>query len=106
MAATERDTDILVVGEINPDIVVTDADPAPVFGQVERAVRSISMTVGSSSAIFACGAARLGLRVAFHGVVGDDPFGRFMLEELAAREVDVACVRRRPGSRRPGRPSS
>ena len=51
------------------------------------------MTVGSSSAIFACGAARLGLRVAFHGVVGDDPFGRFMLEELAAREVDVAaCV--------------
>ena len=93
MAATERDTDILVVGEINPDIVVTDADPAPMFGQVERAVRSISMTVGSSSAIFACGAARLGLRVAFHGVVGDDPFGRFMLEELAAREVDVAaCV--------------
>ena len=51
------------------------------------------MTVGSSSAIFACGAARLGLRVAFAGVVGDDPFGRFMLEALAAREVDVAaCV--------------
>jgi len=93
VAATERDTDILVVGEINPDIVVTDADPAPEFGQVERAVRSISMTVGSSSAIFACGAARLGLRVAFHGVVGDDPFGRFMLEELAARDIDVAtCV--------------
>ena len=93
MAATERDTDILVVGEINPDIVVTDADPVPVFRQVERAVRSITMTVGSSSAIFACGAARLGLRVAFHGVVGDDPFGRFMLEELATREVDVtSCV--------------
>jgi sugar/nucleoside kinase (ribokinase family) len=93
VAATERDIDILVVGEINPDIVVRDADPAPVFGQVERAVRSISITVGSSSAIFACGAARLGLRVAFHGVVGADPFGRLMLEELAAREVDVAaCV--------------
>jgi hypothetical protein len=41
VAATERDIDILVVGEINPDIVVTDADPAPVFGQVERVVRSI-----------------------------------------------------------------
>ncbi len=106
MAATERDIDILVVGEINPDIVVTDADPVPVFGQVERAVRSITMTVGSSSAIFACGAARLGLRVAFHGVVGDDPFGRFMLEELAG-------TRGRRGNRasstpisRPGRPSS
>ena len=51
------------------------------------------MTVGSSSAIFACGAARLGLRVAFVGVVGDDPFGRFMLEAMAGRGIDVsACT--------------
>jgi sugar/nucleoside kinase (ribokinase family) len=93
VSATERDVDILVVGEINPDIVVADPDPVPVFGEVERIVRSITMTVGSSSAIFACGAARLELRVAFCGVVGDDAFGRFMLDELAARRVDVtACT--------------
>jgi sugar/nucleoside kinase (ribokinase family) len=91
--AAERDIDILVVGEINPDIVVSDPDPVPVFGEVERLVRSIQMTVGSSSAIFACGAARLGLRVAFYGVVGDDPFGHFMLEALDGRRVDVsACI--------------
>jgi sugar/nucleoside kinase (ribokinase family) len=91
--ATDRDVDILVIGEINPDIVVADPDPVPVFGEVERLVGSITMTVGSSSAIFACGAARLELRVAFCGVVGDDVFGRFMLEELAGRQVDVsACV--------------
>ena len=91
--AAERDIDILVVGEINPDIVVSDPDPVPVFDEVERLVRSIQMTVGSSSAIFACGAARLGLRVAFHGVVGDDPFGRFMLDALGGRGVDVsACA--------------
>ena len=86
-----RDLDILVVGEINPDIVVADPDPVPAFGQVERIVRSIRMTVGSSSAIFACGAARLGLRVAFCGVVGDDPFGRYMLDEMAARGIDVSA---------------
>ena len=87
------DVDVLIVGELNPDLVVSDDDPVPVFGEVERVVRSIHMTVGSSSAIFACGAARLGLRVAFVGIVGDDPFGRFMLETLAARGVDVsACV--------------
>jgi sugar/nucleoside kinase (ribokinase family) len=88
-----RDLDILVVGEINPDIVVSDPDPRPVFGEVERLVRSIRLTVGSSSAIFACAAARLELRVGFCGVVGDDPFGRFMLDELAGRGVDVsACT--------------
>jgi len=88
-----RDIDILVIGEINPDIVIADPDPVPVFGEVERVVRSVVMTVGSSSAIFACGAARLGLRVAFVGVVGDDAFGRFMLDAMAARGVDVsACT--------------
>ena len=88
-----RDIDILVVGEINPDIVVTDPDPVPVFGEVERLVRSIGLTVGSSSAIFACGAARLGLRVAFVGVVGADPLGRFMLAAMAERGIDVsACT--------------
>ncbi|MFN2483316.1 MAG: carbohydrate kinase family protein [Candidatus Limnocylindria bacterium] len=95
----EPDLDILVVGEINPDIVVSDPDPVPAFGEVERIVEAIRMTVGSSSAIFACGAARLDLRVAFSGVVGEDAFGRFMLEEMARRGIDVsACTvdRRRP----------
>ncbi len=89
----DRDVDVLVVGEINPDIVVSDPDPVPVFGDVERLVGSIRMTVGSSSAIVACGAARLALRVAFCGIVGDDELGRFMLEAMAARGIDVsACV--------------
>jgi sugar/nucleoside kinase (ribokinase family) len=89
----ERDIDILVIGEINPDFVISDPDPVPVFDEVERIVRSITMTVGSSSAIFACGAARLEVRVAFFGVVGDDPFGHFMLDAMRARGIDVsACV--------------
>jgi len=93
MAGLDRDVDVLVVGEINPDIIVSDPDPVPAFGQVERVVRSIRMTVGSSSAIFACGAARLGLRVAFFGVVGDDSFGHFMLDTMRSREIDVsACL--------------
>lgn len=84
---------MLVVGEINPDIVVSDPNPMPRFGEVERVVRSIGMTVGSSSAIFACGAARLGLRIAMYGVVGDDAFGRFTLGAMRMRGIDVsACV--------------
>ncbi len=88
-----RDIDVLVLGEINPDVVVRATDPTPSFGQVERFVDSIDLVIGSSSAIFACGAARLGLRTAFVGVVGDDPMGHFMLDAMRARGVDVAGCR-------------
>ena len=49
MSDIERDLDILVLGEINPDVVVSDSDPVPVFGQVERIVGSVTLTVGSST---------------------------------------------------------
>ena len=83
--------DLLVAGEINPDLILT-GDVTPEFGQVEKLVDSATLTIGSSSAIFACGAARLGLRVAFIGVCGDDVFGRFMLHEMQERKVDISNV--------------
>ncbi len=65
----------------------------PAFGQAERLVDEASLTIGGSGAIFACAAARLGLSTSFIGVVGDDVFGRFMLEALAGHGVDTeACV--------------
>ena len=88
--------DLLVAGEINPDLILT-GNVIPEFGQVEKLVDSASLTIGSSSAIFACGAARLGLRVAFVGVCGDDVFGRFMLDEMRKREVDTSNVLIRQG---------
>jgi sugar/nucleoside kinase (ribokinase family) len=89
----ERRFDLLVVGELNPDIVIVDPAVQPAFGQVETIVESIAMVIGSSSAIAACGAARLGLRTAFVGVVGEDPFGRFMLEAMDAAGIDMAGCR-------------
>ncbi len=81
----------MVAGEINPDLILS-GDVEPAFGQVEKLVDSTTLTIGSSSAIFACGAARLGLKVAFIGVCGDDVFGRFMLDEMQKRDVDVSHV--------------
>lgn len=83
--------DILIAGEINPDLILS-GNVAPEFGQVEKLVDSASLTIGSSSAIFACGAARLGLKAAFIGVCGDDVFGRFMLDEMSKRGVDIGHV--------------
>lgn len=90
--SSTRDFDILVAGEINPDLILSDPHLEPRFGQAETLVRQAELTIGSSSAIFACGAARLGLRVAFVGVVGDDEFGRFMCRALATAGVDVSSV--------------
>jgi sugar/nucleoside kinase (ribokinase family) len=93
----DADLDLLVLGDCNPDLVLRGADVEPAFGQVERLVDSADLVVGGSGAIVACGAARLGLRTAFAGVVGDDVFGRFMLDALAARGVDTSGVVVSPG---------
>jgi sugar/nucleoside kinase (ribokinase family) len=83
--------DIVVVGELNVDLVLR-GDVAPTFGQVEKWIESATLTIGSSSAIFACGAARLGLRVAFLGKVGQDEFGQFLMRALAAHGIALEGV--------------
>jgi len=88
---SDKPFDLVVVGEINPDLILS-GDVTPAFGQVEQMVEDAALTIGSSSAIFACGAARLGLRVAFVGKTGDDPFGQFMRQQLADRGVDIAGI--------------
>jgi sugar/nucleoside kinase (ribokinase family) len=92
------DFDLLVAGEINPDLILSGSFNLE-FGQAEELVESANLTIGSSSAIFACGAARLGLKTAFIGVCGDDLFGEFMLAQLQQRQVDTSSVKVVPGGR-------
>lgn len=80
--------DLVVVGDVNADLVLS-GDVTPVFGQVEKLLDDASLVIGGSATIFACGAARLGLRVAFVGKVGDDVFGHFMLDALNRRGIDT-----------------
>jgi len=84
--------DLLIVGDANPDVVLHGAPRELAYGQAEQLVESGALTVGGSAGIMACAAARLGLRTAFASVVGDDAAGRFMLEELTRRGVDVHGV--------------
>ncbi len=80
--------DLIVVGDLNAELVLT-GDVVPQFGQVEKLVEDATLTMGSSAGIFACAAARLGLRVAMVGKVGPDDFGRFVLNYLADRNIDT-----------------
>ena len=56
-----RDIDLLVVGDCNPDLVLSGGQVRPAFGQAERMVERADLLIGGTSSITACGAARLGL---------------------------------------------
>ena len=86
-----QEYDLVVVGEINPDLVLS-SNILPEFGQVEKYCDDYSLSIGSSSVIFACGAARLGLKVAFIGKIGDDYFGHYMVNAMQAYQMDISGV--------------
>jgi sugar/nucleoside kinase (ribokinase family) len=92
---TDVQLDVLAVGDVNPDLLVT-GDAVPRFGQAEQDVAA-RLTLGGSAAIFAAGAARLGLRTAIAAAIGDDELGRAALALLVGRGVDVSALRTLPG---------
>ena len=89
--------DLLVVGDANPDVIVGPLTEPLAFGQREQLVDSGALTLGGSAAIMACGAARLGLKVAFAGRVGDDDAGRFVATRSDSAGVDTEALRLDPG---------
>ncbi len=90
--------DICVVGELNVDLVLTGLSSLPGYGEL-RLAKDMRFALGSSSAIFACNAARLGAKVGFVGKVGDDEFGDFLLKCLRQANVDTSRIIRQPGGR-------
>ncbi len=90
--------DIVVVGELNVDLVLTGLPSLPAYKEL-RLAKDMRFTLGSSSAIFACNAAHLGAKVGFVGKVGDDEFGDFMLRSLGQSGVDTSQIIRHPGGR-------
>jgi ribokinase len=83
--------DVLVVGDANPDLLLT-GDTVPRFGQVEQLLDSADLVLGGSAAIVAAGLARLGVRTALVAVVGADQFGSFVLDRLRERGVDTTAI--------------
>lgn len=86
---------VLVVGDVNPDIVVRTHGP-PRFDQVEQLVEGIEVTLGGSAGIAACGTARLGLSTTLVAAVGEDDWGRWCTEQLTSRGVHTSALRTVP----------
>jgi len=89
---TERAFDVITIGDMCVDLIVDLGDVVPQFGQVEQWVPDYFLEMGGSTCIFACQAAKLGLRTAILGRVGEDAYGELMLRRLRESEVDTRFV--------------
>ncbi|MHB1293982.1 MAG: carbohydrate kinase family protein [Anaerolineae bacterium] len=83
--------DLLIVGELNVDIILS-GDVTPEFGQVEKLIDDLTLCAGSSAAIVAVAAARMGAQVLFSSRVGNDAFGHFALDCLQEAGLDTRFV--------------
>jgi sugar/nucleoside kinase (ribokinase family) len=91
MHATENKIDVIVIGELNVDIILNEIEGFPVIGK-EIIANAMSITLGSSSAIFASNLSSLGRHVAFIGKVGDDNFAQVVLTTLEKKKVDTSHI--------------
>ncbi len=83
--------DVLVVGELNVDLILNTIDSFPEMGK-EKIARQMTLTLGSSSAIFASNLSTLGARTAFAGKIGNDAFGTLVKESLEAKKVNTDFI--------------
>lgn len=83
--------DVIAIGELNVDMIMTGMKSMPVIGR-ELIAKDCSIVLGSSTAICACGIAKLGLRTGFAGIVGKDSFGEIVLKGLNQYGIDLRYV--------------
>jgi sugar/nucleoside kinase (ribokinase family) len=88
--------DVSVVGELNLDLIFYGL-PQELVLEHEHLAKDLSITLGSSSAIFAHNLALLGNKVGFSSSIGSDPLGEICLQRLGESKVDLAKVRRFAG---------
>ena len=83
--------DVIVVGELNVDLILNQIESFPETGK-EKLAEKMILTLGSSSAIFASNLSSLGMKVSFIAKIGNDVFGHFCKEQLAAKGVDTSML--------------
>jgi len=88
--------DVSVIGELNLDLILYGL-PQELVLEREHLAKELSITLGSSSAIFAHNFALLGNKVGFSSCIGSDPFGEICLKRLGESGVDISRVRRLQG---------
>ena len=84
-------TDVIVVGELNVDLILNQIDGFPEIGK-EKLAETMTLTLGSSSAIFASNLSSLGSKVSFLGKIGQDIFGDLVIDSLESKGVSTELI--------------
>src|SRR5690349_21784890 len=84
-------SDVVCAGILVADHLCTPMERLPAPGHLV-AVERMHLTIGGCAANVAVGIAKQGVRAGVVGRVGDDYWGRFIREDLAARGVDTRPV--------------
>src|SRR6476659_3517820 len=87
----QKKFDVIVVGELNVDLILNQIESLPEVGK-EKLAGNMTLTLGSSSAIFASNLSALGMRVTFIAKTGKDIFGRFCKAQLNEKGVDTSML--------------
>jgi sugar/nucleoside kinase (ribokinase family) len=94
---TKRTLDIIVAGEANVDLLLHKVPPLEL--DKEKLATGMDLILGGSSSITAFNLARLGARVGFVGLLGEDLFGRFVEERLRWAGVHLGHLRKMAGAK-------
>ena len=78
----DKSIDILTIGDLCADVILSGDGVVPEFGQKEKLIDDYDIEMGGSCSIFACQAAKLGLRTVMIGKIGCDPFGEVIYETM------------------------
>ena len=88
-------TDVVCLGILVADVLARPVDALPESGSLAR-IDEIALRGGGCALNTATALARLGLRPAVAGKVGEDPFGDFLVSLLDERGLDRRAVVRDP----------
>lgn len=88
---TEKKWDVYVYGDVNMDLVIPNVEKFPAPGQ-EDEVDVMETLVGGGAALFTLGIGKLGLFPVFQGTIGDDCYGKLILDEFQKRNVDSSLL--------------
>ena len=91
MNSLDRRFELLAVGEVNLDLILSGLPRVPEFG-TETLASAMNLRVGGATANLAIFARRLGLRTAFVTRLGKDHFGDLLLQQLSRYDLPLEFV--------------
>jgi sugar/nucleoside kinase (ribokinase family) len=98
LAPKRKDLDVIVAGDSAADLLLSGVPPLE--DGKEKWISGANLVLGGSSSITAYNLAKLGARVGFASVLGDDVVGHFVRSRLASAGLNLEELRhvRTPGS--------